>query len=148
MGLKLRAVDLDDLSVISSMTQDALVPMDDMLYLPDQGSFIAAINRFCWEGVEEGPPYHRCHAGLRFDRVSAVRRKGVSRSEKTRILDLLAIAYAPDEEGQKSGPGRVMLSFADDAAVQLDVSELLCGLEDLGDPWPTHWKPEHTTADL
>ena len=40
--LRLRAVDADDLSVIAACLQDALVPLSEMAYLPDQRRFMAA----------------------------------------------------------------------------------------------------------
>ena len=47
--LSLLARDLTDLAVISSMLQDAIVTLADMVYLEREQSFIMAINRFRWE---------------------------------------------------------------------------------------------------
>ncbi len=147
MGLKLKAADLEDLSVISSMTQDALAPLDDMMFLPESGSFVIALNRFWWEESPNGPPYHRGHAGLRFDKVRTVRRKGIAQNDSERMLSLLAISYASTDSDTPAGPGAIVLSFADDAAIRLEVDGILCGLEDLGDPWPTQWLPNHENSD-
>ncbi|MEQ8603516.1 MAG: DUF2948 family protein [Marivibrio sp.] len=143
--LKLVARDLEDLSVISSMVQDAIVPPVDMTYLPDEGTFALALNRFRWETAGDGPPYQRTHAGLRVGHVTAVRRKGVDpQGDKDRLLDLLAIAYA-EADGDK--PAAVHLQFADDRAIRLEVSELAVALADLGEPWPTQWKPGHEMGE-
>jgi len=133
-GLHIRAVDLEDLSVLSTMVQDALVPPADIAYLPDEKRLMLALNRFRWEEAGEDPPFSRTHAGLRFDNVTAVQRKGFSRWEKDKMLSLLSIAY--DE-------GSVMLTFASDAAIRLAVDALAVALDDLGEPWPTQWKPGH-----
>ncbi len=147
VGLKLRARDLEDLSVISSMTQDALAPLEDMMFLPDSSSFMVALNRFRWEDSADGPPYRRGHAGLRFDTVNAVKRKGVQQQENKKMLSLLAISYAPTDVSSPTGPGTIVLSFAEDVAIRLDVDSVLCALEDLGDPWPTQWLPNHSQTD-
>lgn len=133
-ALRLRAFDLADLGVLSSMVQDALVPAVDMVYLPDARQFVLALNRFCWETADNGPPYWRCHAGLRFDNVTGVARRNVVRGDADRMLSLLAIAY---------DDGVVMLTFSGGAAVRLTVTDLVVALQDLDEAWPTQWKPEH-----
>ena len=70
--LRLFAEALDDLSVISALVQDALVPLGDMAYLPAEKSFMMALNRFRWESGEDAETRERVHAGLRFDRVTRV----------------------------------------------------------------------------
>lgn len=137
--LKLRARDLNDLTVISAMVQDALAPIGDITFLPEEGSFVMALNRFCWE-AESGPgqdgerPHQRVHAGLRFDKVRHVQYRGIDPLNRGRYLELLAIAC--DE-------GNVVLHFSEGAAIRLEVDELNCALGDLGEPWPTQWKPQH-----
>ena len=139
-GVRLRAKDIDDLSVIGTLVQDSLVPVDDLQYLPDEACFVVALNRFCWETAGEGPPYARVHAGLRFDGVRRVAYRGIDRSDRGRYYDLLAVAYDKPEGAET---GQVVLQFAGDAAIRLTVSTLECRLKDLGEPWPTPNKPEH-----
>ena len=45
-GLRLKAVDGDDLSVIAACLQDALIPLSEMAYLADEQRFLAAFTRF------------------------------------------------------------------------------------------------------
>lgn len=132
--LKLRAHDLEDLSVLSSMVQDALAPMGDMMFLPDENRFMIALNRFRWEEAGTDPPYYRTLAGLRFDGVKGVQRRNIARADRDAILSLLSIAYHD---------GTVMLSFAGDRDIRLSVEGLSAAIEDLGEPWPTQWKPGH-----
>ena len=132
--LKLRAHDLEDLSVLSSMTQDALAPLGDMAYLREEGRFLIALNRFRWEEAGSSPPYYRTHAGLRFDHVTAVQRRNIAKSERDAMLSLLSVSYYE---------GTVMLSFAGDKDIRLAVDRLAVALEDLDEPWPTQWKPGH-----
>ena len=55
-ALKLRAEDADDLAVLSACLQDALVPVRDLAYVPDQKIFVFVANRFRWEsGLRPAP---------------------------------------------------------------------------------------------
>ena len=47
--LRLLANDEKDLAVISSMLQDAIVMVADMVFLQKEQSFVMAVNRFRWE---------------------------------------------------------------------------------------------------
>lgn len=137
--LKLRAVDAADLEIVSAAAQDALVAVRDCGWLAPERRFAMVVNRFRWE--ESAPPdgpYSRTHAALVFDEVYAVRRQGIPANEPDRILDLLAIALEPGPAGTS-----VLLRFAADRAIRLDVARLSCRLEDLGEPWPTLYRPGH-----
>ncbi len=155
--LRLRAVDAEDLAILSAQLQDALVPIADMAYLPDQGQFVMVVNRFMWNvppadhaepgaaasgpgstgqaiRATEDPSYLRIHCGVRFDGVTAVRSRGFDLKDRRLILELLAVR--PEE-------GAVSLDFAGGAQVRLETGAVDCFLADLGDPWPTRLRPSH-----
>jgi hypothetical protein len=155
--LKLRARDRGDLEVISALLQDALVPLVDVTYLPREKRFVLVGNRFRWPEAErvdgppaprppppgedasfadavESPPFERVNCGLCFDRVIGVRSTGIDRHDREQILNLLAI---------ESENGTVTLVFSGGGAIRLEVSGLLCHMEDLGEAWPTRWRPTH-----
>ena len=140
--LKLKAVDSDDLQVIASTLQDAIVPVLDMAYDAGDRCFVFAANRFRWErtGQASGPGGERVHCGVSFANVSHVRRKGIDRSEPGTFLSLLTIALEERPDG--AGP-IVELTFSGDAAIRLETTGLLCHLEDFGEPWPAQWQPKH-----
>jgi hypothetical protein len=131
--LKLLAVDAEDLAVISSAVQDALVPVRDCAWFKEDRRFALLINRFRWEVEEE--PYSRTHSALVFNDVTAVRHHQVPLGEPDRVLELLAVA--------QEGPSTVVLRFAADRAIRLEIGRLACHLEDVGEPWATPWKPAH-----
>ncbi len=135
--LKLRASNLEELVIISSTVQDALVPLADMRFEAPEARFVAVVNRFHWE--KDGAD-HRSLAGLRFDHVLRVQRRGLDAISPDRILDLLAITHDVPEPGKQ---GHVVLHFSGDAAIRLTVEKLACALEDLTEPWPTPWRPAH-----
>lgn len=156
--LKLRARDCADMDVVAALLQDALVPQADMTYLAAEKRFVLVANRFRWHGdpaaddlpsapapqavdqdvafTEEvdPPPFERVNSGLCFDRVRRVRYRGLTPGAKDEIFNLLTIDSRPDA---------ITLIFAGDVAVRLEVEAIRCHLEDIGDPWPTRWRPRH-----
>ena len=153
--MKLRARDRGDLEVISALLQDALVPLVDVTYQRREKRFVLVANRFRWpeaeravgspmppspdrdasfEDAEGRPPFERVNCGICFDRVVRVRSTGIDRGDREQILNLLAI---------ESEAGAVMLVFSGGGVIRLEVSGLLCHMEDLGEGWPTRWRPTH-----
>jgi len=136
--LKLRAEDTEDLLVISACLQDALVPVRDLAYIPEERTFLLIANRFRWEnGVRPAPGeagLERTLCGITFSEVTAVSYSGFRRSENGRILSLLAI---------RAENGKVHLEFSGGAAIRLEVACILCHAKDIGEPWPTPWQPRH-----
>ena len=145
--LKLRARDPQDMDVIAAVLQDALVPLVDVAFLKREKRFVMVANRFVWsaeqggdapaapsvrpegedarfEDSEEEPGFLRVNCGVRFDRVRRVRARGFDLGAKDQILNLLTI---------KAEPERITLIFSDAAAIRLEVSEILCHLEDIGE---------------
>lgn len=143
-GLKLRAADAEDLAVISAILQDSLVTIGEMTYLPDESRFVLVANRFRWEPQAAPVPKkgERVLTGLCIDGVKAVSRRGFSPRESDRILSLLAL-HTEDEGAQAS----LILNFAGGSSVRLEVEQIMCHLDDLGEPWPTRWRPKHPVAD-
>jgi hypothetical protein len=150
--LKLRAHDADDLQVIAALLQDAIVPVSEMLFLPNAQRFILVANRFRAESAavpeapaegdasfEDGsrPHYERIHCGLRFDGVRKVRHRGFDRRARGEMLNLLTIL---------AGEGGIDLVFAGGADLHLDCAAIDVRLEDIGEPWPTRWRPRHAVA--
>jgi hypothetical protein len=137
-GLRLRAEDPEDLAIISACLQDALVPVCDVAYDAEDRTFLLIANRFRWEdrlrrAAEEGG-FQRTLCGVTFREVAAVSYTGFRRSEHRRILSLLAIRYED---------GAVRLEFSGNASIRLQIARILCDARDLGDPWPTPWRPHH-----
>jgi len=135
-ALKLLARDEEDLAVISAILQDALIPVSEMAYLPEEGRFALVANRFRWEAPSDRPreKLQRRLTGLSIGNVTAVRRRGFVPGDSTRILALLAVRRVA---------GALQLDFAGGASIQLETAEILCHLDDLSEPWPTRWQPRH-----
>ena len=113
--------------------------------------FIAVFNRFCWERDQalenedkpsQSPPqvdetpgsYHRTHSGLVIDRVRAIQSKNIDLKNTNNLLNLLSIHEID---------GQIELLFSGGAALRLKTTGILAHLKDLGEPWPTQWRPHH-----
>src|SRR5260370_15765146 len=77
--LKLRAEDEEDLAVVSTILQDALVLIGEMAFLPEEKRFALVANRFCWEckPSDGGKLFERTLTGIAFEAVEAAETPGV-----------------------------------------------------------------------
>ncbi len=139
--LKLAAFDEEDLAVLSAHVQDAVLKVGDMVFLPQEGRFAIAMNRFIWEKAADGKrkAFERRRSALSFDRVRAVRSSRIDRDRPDAVVELLAVSF----ETADTPAGKVTLVFAGGGAVQLDVEVIEARLADLGAAWATSAKPEH-----
>jgi hypothetical protein len=139
--LKLIALDEEDLAVVSSHLQDAVIRVGDMVYQPSKKRFAAVLNRFDWEAAQtgNGKDFKRRRAALRFDRVFGAQLRNIRPSAEERVLSLLAVHFEPDE----APAGKLTLTFSGDASIQLKVECIEGELRDLGPAWNTRSKPEH-----
>ncbi len=144
-ALKLRAEDADDLAVLSACLQDALVPVRDLAYVPDQKIFVFVANRFRWESGSRPVPggRQRILCAVTFSAVAGVSYRGFRRSDEDRILALLAIRA----EAGTVGATAILLEFSGHAAIRLEVARIQCRARDLGEPWPTPWHPRHDAEE-
>ena len=138
--LKLRAEDAEDLAVLSAILQDALVPVGEMVFLPEEQRFVLVANRFRWEPPESGvrQDFERRMSGLRIDGVKAC--SGAASIRATASGCCCCWRCAPK-------PGVIYFDFAGGSSIRLEVERILCHLDDLGEPWPTRWRPRHPVED-
>ena len=144
-ALHLKALDADDLAVISSLTQDAVFPVTEMTWQPRRRRFAVLLNRFRWEDApaaeRRGRPFERVQSVLAFEDVMRVRSQGFDRSDADLVLSLLSLAFEP---GEDCG-GTVTLTLAGDGAIALEVEALEATLRDVTRPYaaPSGKLPEH-----
>jgi hypothetical protein len=143
--LRLRALDTDDLAVISALVQDAVFPITEMRYDKRHRRFALLLNRFRWEDVapaqRRGRAFERVQAVLAIEDVTRVATQGIDRHDRDTVLSLLSIAFEPGEDGT----GRLILTLAGDGAVALDVEALEVTLQDVTRPYiaPSKARPTH-----
>jgi len=143
-GLKFIALDQDDLAVVSTHLQDAVVKVADVVWLPTDKRLVIGLNRFDWEAtLDPNPQYRRRRSVLRFDRVLACKCRQVTSADKETVLNLLAVEF--DEKDTPAGV--VTLTFSGGAALRLEVECLEAELADLGAMWTTTACPGHPVDD-
>ena len=138
--MKLIAFDRDDIEVVSTHVQDAVVKVADILWRPAEQRLVVALNRFDWEAANGSEPqYRRRRSALRFDRVLACKCRNLRPTDKNAVLNLLAVEFT--ETAPPSGV--VTLFFSGGAALRLEIECLECELADLGPTWTTVQCPAH-----
>jgi hypothetical protein len=143
--LKLIALDPDDIAVVSTHLQDAVVKIADIVWLPAEHRLVIGLNRFDWEACGcEDPCYKRRRTALRFDRVMAVQCRNVDCKAKDTVLNLLAVEF----DATNAPGGTVTLIFSGGAALRLEVECLECELTDLGPTWDAKARPEHVVNQV
>lgn len=136
--LRLAAQDGDDLRVISALVQDAILTGADFTWQPRRRRFAVLLNRFRWEARGQGA--ERVRSLLVIDGALRAARQGIERDRDT-VLSLLTLDWQPQAEGA----GRLMLVFAGDGAVALEVECLDVSLTDVTRPYaaPAGRAPGH-----
>jgi hypothetical protein len=139
-SLKFIALDGEDLEVVSTHVQDAVVKVSDVIWRPQEKRLVIALNRFDWEAAQgAAPTYRRRRAALRFERVLACKCRNVDPEGKDNVLNLLAVEFS---EGDPPA-GTIILTFSGGGMLRLEVECLECELADLGPVWTTTCCPDH-----
>ena len=138
--VKFVALDRDDLEVVSTHLQDALVKVADIVWRPQEKRLVVSLRRFDWLSAEAvTPELRRCHSALRFERVNSCKCRSINPAGKDAVLNLLAVEFA-----EADAPGGVVtLTFSGGAVLRLDVECLEAELVDLGPYWPAAERPVH-----
>lgn len=143
--LRLIAQEAEDLQVISSLVQDAVLPITEMRYDRKARRFVLLLNRFRWEDKTAAETskrdYERVRSLLVVEDVLSVKSYGIDRSDKDMILSLLSLCFTAGEEGM----GVLELTLAGDGAISIAVEALDLRLEDVSRPYvaPSRQAPNH-----
>ena len=143
--LRLKAMDADDLQVLSSLVQDAVFPITEMRWQRPQRRFLLLLNRFRWEDRDaarrQGRPVERVQSLLALEDVGGVSTQGIDRGASETILSLLSVSFEPGDDGG----GHVVLTLAGDGVVRLAIEALEVTLRDVTKPYvaPSGRVPDH-----
>lgn len=146
--LALRALDGEDLKVISSLVQDAVFLVTEIKWERGRRRFALLLNRFRWEdraaAERAGRPYERVQSLLVFEDVLAVRSGGIDPRDRDTVLSLLSVEFTPGEDGT----GQMTLVLAGDGEIVLDVECVEVLLRDVTRPYvaPSGAAPKHPEA--
>ena len=143
--LRVIARDAEDLPVLSALVQDAVFPAGEMRFDRPSRRFALLLNRFRWEdrarAERQGRSFERVRSLLVVGDVLSVASTGIDRSDPDLVLSLLALEFAPGEDGT----GTLTLWLAGDGAVRIAVECLDVGLRDVTRPYvaPSGRAPDH-----
>jgi Protein of unknown function (DUF2948) len=143
--LRLVAQDAEDLKVISTLVQDAVLPVTELKHDAKRRRFALMLNRFRWEdraaAAAVGRPFERVRSLLVVEDVLKVQSYGFDRADKDLVLSLLSLDFTAGVDGT----GRLTLVLAGDGAVALEVEALEVRLDDVTRPYraPSGKVPHH-----
>ena len=141
-AISLQCKQAEDLEVVSSLLQDALVSNIDLHFANTENSFLFIANRFCWEAVTNKLSkkcFYRVLTGINIQNVISVKHKNFIQhkdGQAALFYNLLTIRY-------DNGKNEVTLLFSQNVSVKLIVLELDIFIRDIVMPYPTTQIPEH-----
>ncbi len=140
--LKLQATDVQEIDIIATCLQDAIVPVQGLHFHQETHQFLMFANRFRWEiSSKLTKEYERVHTGVSFSQVTHVAYKGFDFKEHHHsAMNLLTIRA---EKGGKE----IRLIFSDNAEITLTTKKISLHLQDMSEPWPASAKPDHNVAE-
>jgi hypothetical protein len=128
--LRLKVRDINDLAVISTLLQDAVLPMKETSWQPDVNRFGMLVNRFRWEDKAHAEnskrPYERVQSMLVINCVQNVSSMGIDYANKDQIISILSVGYDDD---------KVTFTLAGDGALALKVECLDITIKDVTKPY-------------
>ncbi|WP_420430120.1 DUF2948 family protein [Kordiimonas sp.] len=138
--LKLLARSPEDLTVISSLMQDATVRVGDIDFDAKGRRLSFVANRFRWEKKRRffRPKGERVRAGLHLTGVLKAQHLGFDFNDKDQVLELLSLeAHDAGEEFD------IHINFAGGPTLKLHAECVDAVMTDLTDAWEARARPVH-----
>jgi len=129
--VRVKATSEKDLKVLAYLIQDAILPIGDFAYFPEDKKVMFAMNRFCWEDEKAKI---RSNSILSIYNVNCMKIQNINilnRAQKLYILDM----YIDGEF--------LYIVFSSNKKIKIGFSELWMTLRDTGETWPTDIIPKH-----
>ena len=143
--LNLGAQDAEDLQVISSLTQDAVLTVDDLKWNRAERQVVFLLKRFRWEDVElakqQGRDPERVQSLLVIQNATGLASQGIDRKQVDIVLSLMSLEFS----GAEDGVGDLILTFSGDGALKVQIDGLDVALRDVTRPYvaPSKQVPNH-----
>lgn len=148
-GLKLRAQDKEDLTIISAYLQDAVTVVADFSYSSKTRIFALMMNRYVWENHTSSrdsdgeKQCHRIRTGCHFENIIKVTAQSIPQNDKKHILELLAI----ETETLDNQNMIIELIFSGDEVIRLEAELIEAQMQDIGEPYPAACHPKHDVLE-
>ena len=143
--MNLGAQDAEDLQVISSLTQDAVLTVDDLKWSRAERQVVFLLKRFRWEDVElakqQGRDPERVQSLLVIQNATGLASQGIDRKQADVVLSLMSLEFS----GAEDGVGDLVLTFSGYGALKVQVDGLDVALRDVTRPYvaPSKQVPNH-----
>ena len=135
--LKIKFLDKDEIKIFSTLCQDGIFSIDEIIYNKSDKILIATFSRFCWEFVEKKikhKTFYRVVSGIRICNVNKISYTNKDKINSSKFINLLSVDYDKNE---------LTLNFSLDVTIKLFIEKIEIYLDDLDMPWPTGKKPMH-----
>jgi len=135
--LKLKFLDKDEINIFSTLCQDGIFSIEEIIFNQSDKILLATFSRFCWEIVEKknkNDSFYRVVSGIRIYNVNKINYVNKDNIDTSKFINLLSVDYNENE---------IKLNFSSDLTIKLFVEKIEIFLDDLDMPWPTGKKPIH-----
>ena len=135
--LKIKFLDKDEIKIFSTICQDGIFSIDEIIYNESDKILIATFSRFCWEFVEKkikNETFYRVVSGTRICNVNKITYTNKDKINSSKFINLLSVDYDKNQ---------ITLNFSLDITIKLFIEKIEIYLDDLDMPWPTGKKPMH-----
>lgn len=143
--LRLKALDVEDLGVVSGLIQDAIFPASEIKWDRAARRFAVLLNRFRWEDADKAETrkrdYERVQSVLLIEDALRVQSQGIDPRDTDMVLSVLTLGFVAGEDGG----GFVELTLAGDGVIRIEIEALEVVLKDVTRPYvaPSKAKPGH-----
>ena len=135
--LKLKFLNKDDIKILSTLCQDGIFSIDEIIYNKSDKMLLATFSRFCWEFVDKkikDKTFYRVVSGIRICNVNKITYTNKDKINSSKFINLLSVDNNKNE---------IILNFSLDVTIKLFIEKIEIYLDDLDMPWPTGKKPMH-----
>ena len=135
--LKLKFLDKDEIKIFSTLCQDGIFSIEEIIFNKTDKMLLATFSRFCWEFFEKkdkNNTFYRVVSGIRICNVNKINYVNKDNIDSSKFINLLSVDYNENE---------IRLIFSSDVTIKLLVEKIEIFLDDLDMPWPTVKKPMH-----
>ena len=134
--LKLKFLYKDDIKIFSTLCQDGIFSIDEIIFNQSEKILLATFSRFCWELVKKtkDKTFYRVVSGIRICNVNKMTYTNKDKINSSKFINLLSVDYDKNQ---------ITLNFSLDITIKLFIEKIEIYLDDLDMPWPTGKKPMH-----
>jgi hypothetical protein len=154
--VRVRVEEIEDLEVLASILQDALIPISEITYQFESGRFLLMAQRFCWERLGATRSTSCCNSNMpqvgnviedsmqriicaiTIEGVESVQVQGLDLMNRSQVFNILTFQFN----------GRHLdFLFSENKTIRLIVKGLSIFAEDIGHSWPTSQRPNHQDTE-